>query len=334
MATYKKDKGLNVKSYTADPDKTYPSAFEGNLYYNSSDGQFKYIGLGAGAWASGGNMNLSKKYDAGCGTTTAACNFGGRTHPPEYQRDEMEIYNGTTWSEDADLNTRRDNMHSASGTSTDTMASGGFGYPNTHRDAVEQWDGSSWTEIAEFNTDRRSGAFTSPPSGTSTDALSITGNNSAANVEQWNGSAWTELTDVNSQRIDLGRAGTTTAALIMGGESPTANVAIVESWNGSTWTETTDMNSAKRGLGSGGTQTAALGYGRVSPDFSGITESWDGSAWTEIADMATARGQGGSSGVATGGNTDAIASGGGRPATSNLTEEFTFSHAFKKVTTS
>ena len=27
MATYKKDKGLNVKSYTTDPDKTYPSAF-------------------------------------------------------------------------------------------------------------------------------------------------------------------------------------------------------------------------------------------------------------------------------------------------------------------
>ena len=51
MANYRKISGVNVKSYSADPDRTYPSGMEGKLYYNSSDGQFKFVGLGAGAWA-------------------------------------------------------------------------------------------------------------------------------------------------------------------------------------------------------------------------------------------------------------------------------------------
>ena len=43
MTTYKKEQGINIKSYSSDPPSTYPSSFEGQLYYNSSTGQFKII---------------------------------------------------------------------------------------------------------------------------------------------------------------------------------------------------------------------------------------------------------------------------------------------------
>ena len=65
MGEYKKEKGIGVKSYTSDPSNAYPSAFEGKLYYNSSDGQFKYQTLGLGAWSSGGNLNTARYAVAG-----------------------------------------------------------------------------------------------------------------------------------------------------------------------------------------------------------------------------------------------------------------------------
>ena len=33
MATYRKEQGVNVKSYASDPPNAYPSGFEGKLYY-------------------------------------------------------------------------------------------------------------------------------------------------------------------------------------------------------------------------------------------------------------------------------------------------------------
>ena len=104
MATYRKDKGINVKSYASDPPNAYPSAFEGKLYYNSSDGQIKYQTLGAGAWGSGGNLNTAKSRMGSAGTQTAGLVAGGE---PTAAPDQTEEYNGTAWSEVNELNTGR-----------------------------------------------------------------------------------------------------------------------------------------------------------------------------------------------------------------------------------
>ena len=82
MATYKKIGGQAVKTYSSDPPAAYPSAWEGQLYYNSSDGQFKFQTLGAGAWASGGSLNQARESMGGAGTTTAGVGFGGGDAPP------------------------------------------------------------------------------------------------------------------------------------------------------------------------------------------------------------------------------------------------------------
>ena len=79
MANYKKISGQAVKCYDSDPPKAYPSAWEGQLYYNTSDGQFKYQTLGVGAWSSGGNLNSARFLQGGAGASnTAAITFGGR----------------------------------------------------------------------------------------------------------------------------------------------------------------------------------------------------------------------------------------------------------------
>ena len=320
MATYKKDKGLNVKSYTSDPDRTYPSAFEGSLYYNSSDGQFKFIGLGAGAWASGGNMNTGR-YDGGVaarGTNTAGLIFGGETHPPTATKDETEEYNGTAWSEDGDLNAGRRNRPGGLGIVTAALAVGGSS-PNN---AVESYNGSSWTETTEVNT----GDAYRIGIGLQTAGLIVGGTSSSDLVESWDGSSWTEVAELNTGRF-CNSAGIQTAGLAIAGPATT-----VEEWNGSSWTEIAEVNAARTQAGAGGTTTDALFFGGGPAVAS--TEQWNGTAWTELADLATGRRSGFGQGSA---STNNLYCGGDTypslPAQTNITEEWTFSHAFKKVTT-
>ena len=115
--------------------------------------------------------------------------------------------------------------------------------------------------------------------------------------EYWNGSAWTEISDVNDARNNeagLG-AGTTTAGLIYGGNTP-PRTANTESWNGSSWTEVNNLNTARSNVSGVGTSTASLAFfGQDAPGgsgYTGKTESWNGSSWTEVADGNTARGGG------------------------------------------
>ena len=334
MATYKKEGGVNVKSYTADPDKTYPSAFEGHLYYNSSDGQFKFIGLGAGAWASGGNMNQVRGSNKGFGIQTAAISAGGAHENPgaTSYTDKTESYNGSSWTEVGDLNVGRQAFGSL-GTSTAGFCAAGLGSPGSNITNVESWDGSSWTETTDVNTARTS----LRGCGTTTAALAIGGYNPGpkqiAINESWNGSSWTETGDMNTARSGAGNSinSPSTDSIIFGGYiQPPPNTANAETWNGTSWTEVSNLNAAKDNMGgSGDASTSALCFGgRTTAN----TESWNGSSWTEVANLALARGY-----VASGGSaSSAIISGGeapGSPYYKDETEEWTLSHAFKKVTT-
>ena len=58
MSTYKALIGKYVKSYSSDPSASYA---DGEIWYNTSSNTFK-IGLQVGAWASGGNLNTSRRY--------------------------------------------------------------------------------------------------------------------------------------------------------------------------------------------------------------------------------------------------------------------------------
>ena len=70
----------------------------------------------------------------------------------------------------------------------------------------------------------------------------------------------------------MGGAGTTTAALSFGGNSPTT---ITQSWNGTNWSNEIGLSFGRSQLAGAGTQTAALAIGGAPP-VTGATEEWDG----------------------------------------------------------
>jgi hypothetical protein len=106
MANYKELEGFGVQTLATDPDTP---GWIGSIFYNSTSGTFKTVkpgGAPAGTWASGGDLNTARGYGGGTpqGTQNAALFFAGYGTADVANN---ESYNGTTWTELADLNTAR-----------------------------------------------------------------------------------------------------------------------------------------------------------------------------------------------------------------------------------
>jgi len=326
------------------PAAGYSDAIVGQMYYNSTSGQFKAIESGGapiGTWSSGGDMNTQGYQLFSFGTQTSAVRAGG--YSGTALQNNAENYNGTAWTALSGINDSRSNEAGAgSGTYTAGLIYGGNTPPFAN--TVESWNGSSWTEVAEINTARSGVAGV----GISTATLIFAGQDSpggsgyTTKVESWNGSSWTETTDVNTARAGVCGIGQVyTAALAATGYNPSPSASgLVEDWDGTSWTEVAEVNTPRGNVASrSGTSTDGLlcsGYSNPASARTGATEHWNGSSWTEVADLATGRygigGQGATSGaaVAFGGNTA-----GSDPAGVVTTEEFTASDfQIKSVTTS
>ena len=85
MADYSTIKGFTVETLSSDP-------------YTSI--------AGAGTWAAGNNMNTTRSRLAGCGISTSGLGIAGVNGGP--QVDNVEKFNGSTWTEIADVNTARE----------------------------------------------------------------------------------------------------------------------------------------------------------------------------------------------------------------------------------
>ena len=336
MATYKGIQGYSVQTLASDPSPT--ENVVGQLWYNSTSGTYKIAIEGAGAWSSGGNLNIARSEFGGGrqGTLTAGIVFGGdappSTTPPGYM-DQTEEYNGSAWTEVNNLNNVRASPGSL-GTQTAAMCISGNhpAPPNPNYDEV--YDGTSWTEVAEINTWR-----TNPGGAGTTTAATIAGGNppgGQAKTETWNGTSWTEVAALNTGRSEPGFAGTVSTAAMVSGGNP-GYKDITEQWNGTSWSETNQLTTARGQFkGSFGSQTAAIVAGGItaSPNvYSALTEIWNGSSWSETGDIGspTRLGAGGgssSSGFCAGGRSDAAAY-------TNATDEWADPvYAIKTVTTS
>ena len=325
------------------PAAGYSDAIIGQMYYNTSSGNFKAIkegGAPIGSWSSGGNLNQARYGNTGSGDGKTAITTGGYADSgtPAGYKGITEEYDGTSWTEVSDLNTARGFFGGTN--SSPYTASLVFGGASPPAQAVtEEWDGSSWVEKSDLSTPRiNNGGL----GANAENALCIGGSNPGAldKVESWDGSSWSEVAEFSTNRAEMPvGAGTNTAAIIYGGQYPpgvtvTANT---ESWNGTSWTETADLNVAKGYHGGGGSQTVALAYGGRTSGSGQVatTESWDGTSWTEVADLATARYQ--AMGASTTTNSSAILTGGAIQSAplSNLTEEWAAADfEIKTVTTS
>ena len=325
MTTYKDIRGTHITTVTTDP----PAPVNGQMWYNSTTQVMKgFTSNPVGSWASGGNLNNQRTNGAAFGVSqNSALMFGGGNASGSV--DYVESYNGTSWTEVADLNQGRQNLAGA-GIQTSGLAFGGLSNPPVvMRALTESWNGSSWTEVSDLNTTR---AYMGNAGVSNTSALAAGGDTNASNsvtavTELYDGSSWTEVGDINSARSRLASNGTQTSAIIYTGRlSPGTSppyTTITESWNGSSWTEVADMNTARQQPGgAGASNTDALCFGGEPPPGSvlAITESWNGTSWTETTDLNTARQQLAGNGT----GTSALATGGAPfPSVSAATEEWT-----------
>ena len=306
MAKYSDIKGFTVQTLSTD---TVASQAEG------------------GSWASGGAANTGREGPGSNGTQTSNLVYGGS--PPATNK--TESYNGTAFTEVADLTTTRYSLGGAGVSNTSAVGFGGYA-PGGASAVTETWDGSSWTEVSDLNTAR----YGIAGAGIITSAIGIAGYTTTivTNVETWDGSSWTEVAEFNTSRYVVGSTGHDNEAVIIFGGAAPSKVDNVEIWNGSSWTEVAEINSARNSPSGSGTDSLALAYGgrTPSPGATTKTESWDGTSWTEVNDLSTGRANGGGSNYGT--SSAALFSLGNRePGLSPApTEEFTAPSTFNQIT--
>jgi hypothetical protein len=312
MATYKGIKGVRVVSLAADPSPTVQNL--GSVWYNTTSNALKYAIEGGGAWASAPAMNTAR-FGPGAtgstGTTTATLAYGGDVMPTEPRMvGNTELYNGTSWTELADLGTAR-GQSGGTGTTSAALCCGGEGPPPgfARLSSVELWNGASWSGApANLGTARYALAAAGIQTATICYGGSTPGPTSVAINESWNGSAWTEVANLNTARSSFSGGGEFTNAMAVG--TQTAGTT-VEKWNGTSWTEIAALNLGRSNAEFTGNATLGLVMGGGTPlptPLTATTESWNGTAWSEQNDMATARNN-----FARGGTTTATIIGGGYP---------------------
>ena len=328
--------GLVTEAVTTTEEWSAPVEFnqiqEGQLFYNSTTNAFKetITDIPGGTWASNANMNNARDNTSGTGhTKDAVMIMAGRG--PSSNIGNCEQYNGSTWTEVADVTSRR--MSAASGTSTAALQFGGTtSYPSSppgQSALTESFNGSTWTEVGDLNTARW--RVSGSPSGTSTAALATGGREPSysAKTEVYDGSTWTEVGDLNAAKAGATNIGTSTANIFAGGETaPGADTVNTESWDGTSWTEVNNLPAAaKENGGTGGTSTlgflAGVGGGAAPTS---ECDFWNGTSWSEMAELGSGRPAGGGGGTAVGAT---IA--GGNPFTA-VSESFTAPLANKTIT--
>jgi hypothetical protein len=282
------------------------------------------------AWTETSDMTYGRAAggSATSGTSTAGLIFGGGylSPSPNYALVAYtESWNGSGWTETADLNSARGYGMGGSGTQTSALAYAGNipPSPSTNLIATESWDGSSWTEVADMNT-KREGVAGSGADNTS--AIAVGGNVPPVTgiTEIWDGTSWTEVADLSTARSSVGSAGTTVASLAFGGSAPSLTTAAEEFTAPSTftkqvegqlffnsttntfketisdipaatWASAPSINTTRWGMGSaargtdGTNENALIFGGGTPPAATALTEEWNGSAWSEDSDLNTAR---------------------------------------------
>jgi hypothetical protein len=276
------------------------------------------------AWTETSDMTYGRAAggSATSGTSTAGLIFGGGylSPSPNYALVAYtESWNGSGWTETADLNSARGYGMGGSGTQTSALAYAGNipPSPSTNLIATESWDGSSWTEVADMNT-KREGVAGSGADNTS--AIAVGGNVPPVTgiTEIWDGTSWTEVADLSTARSSVGSAGTTVASLAFGGSAPSLTTAAEEftapstftkqvegqlffnstanafketitDIPGGTWSSGGTMNNDERYFSGGaGIKTAAIAFGGDSPQIN-KTESYNGTSWTEVNNLNTTK---------------------------------------------
>ena len=277
-----------------DAPATFNQIQEGQLFFNSTTNTFKETisDVPGTSWSSGPSVNSSKSFNNGAGDLTSSITFGGAPAPTQAY---AEQWNGSTWTEVADLNEGRAAGAGGGASGTDAILAGGYELPNIGNSVnTEIWNGSSWTEVNNLNAQKYTSGSGIP---VSTSGIAFGGNPVVATAEVWDGTNWTEVGDLNTARMYLGGFGSATSAIAANGVNPGASPSytqnVVEKWDGTSWTEVSEMNTARgemlQGQGSSNASGIISGGSTTGSNQIDNTEIWNGSSWTELNDLGTAK---------------------------------------------
>ena len=273
----------------------------------------------AGAWASGNNLNTSRReiFTGTIGTQTSGLAAGGATGPTG-KSNATEEYNGSSWTT---VNTVPVSLSSRGGAGTQTAGLLFGGNPNpTSVVTTTEYDGTNYSSGGDLNTARGYGPIAA---GTQTAALAAGGHNGSSTVtttEFYNGTAWTAQPNASPSVYTAASGGTQGAAWFAGG-LPASTEGY--NWDGTSWTASGNfIYGPAANVFGGGPQTAGWICGGEAPSVTTTTNHYDGTSFFTAPNMGTARygyGQAGDSslGLIFGG-----APGPGSAIT-NATEEFT-----------
>ena len=125
MAKYSDIKGFTVQTLSSDPAASVADT---------------------GSWASVASLNAANREGGGSGTSTSAINVGGYPYPMT-----SEQWNGSAWTEVADVATARydSNAGGAPGSGTSAIMTGGYG--TAYSAGTEEWTAADF-EIKTVTT--------------------------------------------------------------------------------------------------------------------------------------------------------------------------------------
>ena len=252
--------GAQTAAIAANGD-TYPPAT--GRYTNAAE---EYNGA---TWTNIASTNTSTNF---AGSSKLSPSGAGSVFGGEPVSARHEYWDGSSWSEQTDMNTPGYAVGGA-GTQTSSLAMAGTGRGTN----TESWDGSSWTNesAVPFVT------FNTPGAGSQTAAIIFGGNGPSGvnTTAEYNSGTWTAGGNLIGPKTNQGGAGTQTAALSFMGATPTTAApysTTTEGYDGTAWSTRPSAATARRTLGSAGTQTAALGFGGYTPGKTTATEEFTG----------------------------------------------------------
>ena len=315
MADYNAIKGRLVQTLSSDP--TLASNYEGQVWYNSTEGVLKGL-VHIKATSSGGNLGTARDGlgAAGSSTLTAGLVFGGSTNTPgSSHTNTTEEYSGTSWSEQNNLGRAR-KYGAGFGTQTAAIGGGGNSDPGgpATTGATEEYDGTSWTSVNSFNNGRR--ALTMM--GSQDHNIIAGGQSSATAIEEYDGTNWTTSpATLSTGRRYLSSFGTSTQGAIAGGKNGTvynnteeyqSNIAIFSASQAAVWTSGGNLGAGRYQMNGQnvGTKDAGLcigGQGSFPSTAPAVTvsstEEYNGTSWSEVNNTPTTLAMTGSVGVQT-----------------------------------
>ena len=282
MATYEELHGKRVEVFTTDP--TLDSSYEGQVWFNSTDGVNKTVvafdSIISKPGIIRGTTNSNQMGSFSGGSADAMAVFGG--NPPTSGATTTEEFNGSGWSSGGDMVNSLFNR-SGFGTLTAGVAFGGRVPPGTSN-TTEHYNGSSWTAANAMPEAIRGGNGGGPQTAGIVFGGSPPPGTGSVKTKYYDGTSWTvQPNDMNTARINTSGCGIQTAALAASGEPGPGTVT--EEWNGSSWTTVNSLNTARANQGPAtmqGTSSDAVILGGNPPYPSGARaiENWDGTSWS------------------------------------------------------